>query len=142
MPIRLEIVTAERQVYADNVDYVVLPGQEGELGILPNHAPLVTTLKTGELRIRLGSFVEYFAVAGGFAQVRPDKVVVLADAAERSEEIDEARADQARDRAEQALREHPEQATASLQALRRANLRLQVVRRRRSSLPAGTIQVS
>ncbi len=133
MPFRLEIVTVEREVFAEEVDFVVVPGEGGELGILPRHAPLVSTLKTGELRIRRAGQVEYFAVSGGFVQVRPDKVVVLADAAEHSEEIDEARAQEARERAEVSLREHPERGGQVLQELRRATLRLQVARRRQRS---------
>jgi F-type H+-transporting ATPase subunit epsilon len=136
MPFRLEIVTVEREVFAEDVDFVVVRGEGGELGILPHHAPLISTLKTGELRMRRAGQVEYFAVSGGFVQVRPDKVVVLADAAEHSEEIDEARAQEARERAETSLREHPERAAQALQELRRATLRLQVARRRQHAPPA------
>ena len=82
MPLRLEIVTPERQAYADDVDAVVCPGTEGEIGVLPHHAPLLSTLGLGELRIRKGGHEEYFAIAGGFLQVRPDKVVVMAELAE------------------------------------------------------------
>jgi F-type H+-transporting ATPase subunit epsilon len=76
VPLHLEIVTPERLAFSEDVDAVVCPGVEGELGILPHHAPLLTTLGVGELRIRRGSEEEYFAIAGGFLQVRPDKVVV------------------------------------------------------------------
>ena len=82
MPIKLEIVTPERLVFDETVDAVTLPGSEGELGILPHHAPLVSTLGVGELRIRSGGQEEYFAIAGGFVQVLPDKVVVMAETAD------------------------------------------------------------
>ena len=88
MTLRLEIVTPERLVYADDVDAVVCPGIEGELGVLPHHAPLLTTLGVGELRIRKGGEEDYFAIVGGFLQVRPDKVVVMAETADMASEID------------------------------------------------------
>ena len=83
MPLELEIVTPERLAFADTVDAVVLPGSQGELGVLPHHAPLITTLGVGELRIRKGGTEESFAIVGGFLQVRPDKVVVMAETAAR-----------------------------------------------------------
>jgi len=86
MPLQLEIVTPERQVYSDTVDSVQVPGSEGELGVLPHHAPLVSTLGVGELRFRKDGTEESFAIVGGFLQVRPDRVVVLAETADRSEE--------------------------------------------------------
>ena len=82
MPIELEIVTPERLAYSDTVDSVVLPGSEGELGVLPHHAPLVSMLGVGELRIRKDGQEESFAIVGGFLQVRPDKVVVMAETAD------------------------------------------------------------
>ena len=88
MPLLLEIVTPERLAYADTVDAVVLPGSEGELGVLPHHAPLVSMLGVGELRIRKGGAEESFAIVGGFLQVRPDKVVVMAETADLASEID------------------------------------------------------
>ena len=88
MPIELEIVTPERLAYSDTVDSVQLPGSEGELGVLPHHAPLVSTLGVGELRIRKGGTEESFAIVGGFLQVRPDKVVVMAETADMASEID------------------------------------------------------
>lgn len=130
MPFRLEIVTADRQVFADDVDFVVVPGALGELGILPHHAPLISALKPGELRMRRGGQAEFYALGGGFVQVRPDKVVVLADDAQHSEEIDESRVNEARERAEMELREHPERATDAAIALRYAQVRLQVAQRR------------
>src|SRR3972149_5808518 len=105
MPLLLEIVTPERQVFSEQVDSVVCPGVEGELGILPHHAPLLTTLGVGELRIRRGGEEEYFAIAGGFLQVRPDKVVVMAETADMASEIDVEKAREARREAERALAE-------------------------------------
>src|SRR3989304_1911508 len=83
---RLEIVTAEKEVYADDVELLVAPGVEGELGILPYHAPLMTMLQPGELRIRKGGEEILMCVGGGFLEVRPDKAIILADTAERAEE--------------------------------------------------------
>ena len=103
MPLLLEIVTPEKLAYSDTVDAVTLPGSEGELGVLPHHAPLVSTLGVGELRIRKGGQVDTFAIAGGFLQVRPDKVVVMAEMADMAAEIDVERAAEARREAEQAL---------------------------------------
>lgn len=101
--IKLDIVTAERSIYSDNVDMVVATGVEGELGILPHHAPLMTILKPGELKIKKGGEEILMAVSGGFLEVRPDHVIVLADAAERAEEIDVLRAQAAREKAREAL---------------------------------------
>ena len=95
MTLHLEVVTPERLVYSDDVDRVQVPGSEGELGILPHHAPLVATLGTGELRIIKGSSEESIAVIGGFVQVRPDKVVIMAESADLAAEIDLERAQQA-----------------------------------------------
>ncbi len=103
--IRLDIVTAERSVYAEDVDMVIAPGVEGQLGILPHHAPLMTTLQAGELRVKKGGEEVSLAISGGFLEVRPDRVVVLADAAERAGEIDMARAEEAKRRAQELLAE-------------------------------------
>jgi F-type H+-transporting ATPase subunit epsilon len=103
MPLLLEIVTPERLAYSDTVDAVTLPGSEGELGVLPHHAPLVSMLGLGELRIRKGGEVESFAIVGGFLQVRPDKVVVMAETADMAAEIDLEKAQEARKEAEKAL---------------------------------------
>jgi F-type H+-transporting ATPase subunit epsilon len=103
MPIQLDIVTPERLAFSEEVDAVNVPGIEGELGILPHHAPLVSTLGVGELRIRKGSTEESFAIFGGFLQVLPDKVVVLAETADMASEIDLAKAGEARREAEKAL---------------------------------------
>ena len=103
MPLLLEIVTPERLAYSDTVDSVQLPGSEGELGVLPHHAPLVSMLGVGELRIRKGGQEESFAIAGGFLQVRPDRVVVMAETADMASEIDLERAQEARRDAERAI---------------------------------------
>ncbi|HEX5589255.1 MAG TPA: F0F1 ATP synthase subunit epsilon [Candidatus Limnocylindrales bacterium] len=103
MPLLLEIVTPERLAFSDTVDAVQLPGVEGELGVLPHHAPLVSMLGLGELRIRRGAETETFAIAGGFLQVRPDKVVVMAEMADIAAEIDLEKAAEARREAERAL---------------------------------------
>src|SRR6476620_12700588 len=103
MPLQLEIVTPERQVYSDTVDSVQLPGSEGELGVLPHHAPLVSTLGVGELRFRKDGIEESFAIVGGFLQVRPDRVVVLAETADLASDIDLEKAQEARREAERAL---------------------------------------
>jgi F-type H+-transporting ATPase subunit epsilon len=136
---RLEIVTAERVVFSDDVDVVVAPGVEGELGILPHHAPLMTMLLPGELLVRKGGEEFLMAISGGFLEVRPDRIIVLADAAERAEDIDVARAEEAKRRAEERLKHPtPEVDMARAEAsLRRAITRLQVVerRRRRSGAP-------
>ena len=139
MPLRLEIVTPERLAYAEDVDAVVCPGIEGELGILPHHAPLLTTLGVGELRIRRRpGDEEYFAIAGGFLQVRPDKVVVMAETADMASEIDLARAEEARREAERALAEgfeEPADLARARAALQRALLHIRVAERRRREGP-------
>jgi F-type H+-transporting ATPase subunit epsilon len=138
MPLHLEIVTPERLAYEGDVDAVVCPGIEGELGILPHHAPLLTTLGFGELRIRTGGQEESFAIAGGFLQVRPDKVVVMAETADLASEIDLEAAEQARRDAERQLSEgyvdgaDLARARASMQ---RALLHIRVAERRRREGP-------
>ena len=99
----LEVATPTRLVVAETADEIVVPGRQGYFGVLPGHAPLLTTLGVGELMYRVGRDEHYLAVAGGFAEVRNDKVIVLADSAERPEEIDRARAEQAKERAERRL---------------------------------------
>ena len=135
--IKLEIVTAERLVYADDVDVVVAPGIEGQLGILPHHAPLMTTLQPGELRVMKGEEEFSLAISGGFLEVRPERVIILADACERAEEIDVSRAEEAKRRAEERLkRPTPEvDVTQADAAMRRALARLQVVEHRRKRRP-------
>jgi F-type H+-transporting ATPase subunit epsilon len=126
---KIDIVTAERIVYSEEVDGVVAPGVEGQLGILPHHAPLMTILQAGELVVRKGGEEETMAISGGFLEVRPDHVIVLADQAERAEEIDAARAEAARRRAEERLKDRRAgglDATRAEAALRRAIVRLSV----------------
>ncbi len=132
-PMLLEIITAERQVYSDEVDAVVAPGVEGQLGILPHHAPLMTVLQPGELLIRKGGEEAYLAVTGGFMEVLGNKVTVLADAAERSDEIDEQRAQDAIEQAQERIRNRgsDEQLEEALRSLRRAQVRVGIARRRR-----------
>ena len=101
--IKLDIVTAERMIYSEDVSMVVAPGVEGQLGILPHHTPLMTTLEAGELRVKKDEEEIVLAISGGFIEVRPDRIIVLADSAERAEEIDIARAEEAKRRAEQKL---------------------------------------
>src|SRR3954447_10927225 len=137
MPLQLEIVTPERLAYSDTVDQVVVPGSEGELGILPHHAPLLAMLGVGELRIRKGGVDESFAIAGGFVQVRPDKVVVMAEMADLASEIDLERANEARREAERALETGHEEADllAARAALQQALLRIRVAERRHREGP-------
>lgn len=130
----VEIITGERIVYRqENVDMVVAPGSEGTLGILPSHAPLISLLSQGELRVKKGAEEESLVVFGGFIEIVDDKVIILADSAERTEEIDLARASDARQNAENALQNREdvvdlEEAEASL---RRAAIRERIGQRRR-----------
>jgi len=138
MPLQLEIVTPEKLAYADEVDSVVLPGSEGELGVLPHHAPLISTLGAGELRLRKGGQEESFAIVGGFLQVLPDKVVVMAETADVASEIDLEKAQEARRQAEQALESgYVEGAdlAAARAALQTALLRIRVAERRHREGP-------
>lgn len=133
MPIQLEIVTPERLAYSDTVDSVQLPGSEGELGVLPHHAPLVSTLGVGELRIRKGGSEESFAIVGGFLQVRPDRVVVMAETADLASDIDLEKAQEARREAEKALETGYQEGAdlaAARAALQQALLRIRVAERR------------
>jgi len=128
----LELATPTRMVVAETVDEVVVPGSEGYFGVLPGHAPLLATLGIGELTYRVGRDERHVAVAGGFAEVRNDKVIVLADSAELPQDIDRARAERARDRAEQRLsgrsQDEIDYARAGA-ALARAVTRIQVANR-------------
>jgi F-type H+-transporting ATPase subunit epsilon len=138
MPLQLEIVTPERQVYSDTVDSVQVPGSEGELGVLPHHAPLVSTLGVGELRFRKDGVEESFAIVGGFLQVRPDKVVVLAETADMASEIDLEKAQEARREAERALETSYHEGAdlaAARAALQQALLRIRVAERRHREGP-------
>ncbi len=135
MPIRCEIVSQDRVVYQGDADMVLLPGTDGEMGILPHHAPLLTTLKYGIIKVRLQGQESIFTVAGGIAEVQPDILTILADSAENVEEIDVQRAEAARKRAEESLAKGiPADSDAYLRmeaALRKSNLRLDAVRRYR-----------
>jgi F-type H+-transporting ATPase subunit epsilon len=138
MPLKLEIVTPEKLAYEGEVDSVQLPGSEGELGVLPHHAPLVSTLGAGELRLRTGGQEESFAIVGGFLQVLPDRVVVMAETADMASEIDLEKAQEARRKAEQALEsgfvEGADLAAARV-ALQTALLRIRVAERRHREGP-------
>lgn len=136
MTVRCEIVSQDRTVFEGEVDMVILPGAAGEMGILPNHSQVLTTLKYGVVRVRRAGREEQFTVAGGVAEVQPTLITVLADAAENVAEIDLSRAEFARGRAQELMAKGPPPGTdAYLQveaALRRSNLRLDAVRRYRS----------
>ena len=129
----LEIATPTRLLVSETVDEVVAPGIEGYFGVLPGHAPFLTTLGIGELSYRIGREEYHLAIAGGFAEVRNDKVIILADAAERPEDVDRARAERARERAERRLAGRSDEAevdyTRALQALAKALTRLLVAGR-------------
>jgi len=134
VPIRLEIVSPERRAYTDEVDMVTVPGIDGELGILPHHTRLISALGTGELRIRKAGTEQILLISGGFVEVRPDKVIVLADLAEHSDEIDEAKAVEARREAEAKLGEvhDPVDVARVRAALQTALMRERIATRRRS----------
>ena len=129
--LELEIVTPDKLLVRERVDGVQIPGKTGELGILPGHAPLITTLTIGEISYRQGTNTHYLAVAWGFAEVLPQKVTILADTAERAEEIDVKRAQEAKARAEEALKRAASDLDfeATLYAQRRAEVRLEVAAR-------------
>ena len=146
MPIRCEIVSQDKTLYEGDVDIVVLPGTSGVMGILPKHAPLLTTLNFGVVKVRIGDEEKNFAVAGGVAEVQPDIVTVLADRAENIEEIDIARAEAAQGRAKEYMEEGPPPDTdrylAMSAALRRSNLRLDAVKRYRRGKPKTQAHIS
>ncbi len=133
MPIRCEVVSQDRIVFQGEVDIVNLPGVEGDMGILPNHSPVLTLLRFGVVSIKTKTDEQFFTVAGGVAEVQPDQVTILADAAENVDEIDIKRAELARKRAEEALAKTPQTQTdeylAIQAAMRRSNLRLDAARR-------------
>ena len=139
MPMMLEIITAERQVYGEEVDMVIVPGIDGQLGILPHHAPLMTVLQPGEITIRKGGSDDYLAVTGGFLEVLGNRVSILADAAERSDEIDEERAQEAMRRAQERITGQPAEMELgrAVASMRRAQMRLDLVRRRRPRAGMG-----
>ncbi|MEO6196961.1 MAG: F0F1 ATP synthase subunit epsilon [Dehalococcoidia bacterium] len=144
MPLSVHIVTAEREVFAEEgVDEVVAPGSEGELTVLPSHAPLLTMIKPGIMRLVKGGQDIDVAITGGFLEVRGDRVTILADAAEKADEIDAVRAEEARRRAERAMQERAstEQFIEAAAEMQRALLRLKVVervRRRSGTRPPGS----
>ncbi|MBU2236138.1 F0F1 ATP synthase subunit epsilon [Patescibacteria group bacterium] len=132
--LQFEITTPEGKVYSKQVDEVVLPTPNGEIGVLPNHIPLVSLLSPGEVRIKVGSEETYLAVSGGFIEVRPDKVLVLADTAEHADEIDEARAEAAKIKAQELAnvkRTDAKEFAALTAKIEKEFARLKVVRRRR-----------
>lgn len=147
MTIRCEIVSQDRAVFQGDVDIVVVPGTDGEMGILPHHVPLLSTLGLGVIKVRQGAEEQYFTVTGGLVEVQPDIVTILADAAEDVGEIDIVRAEEAKRRAEERLAQGPgkdaEAHLAAEAALRRSALRLDVARklgrttRRSSQLPTS-----
>jgi len=139
---RLEIVTAERMVYSEDIDALVAWGVEGQLGILPHHAPLMTMLQPGDLMIRKNKEEDYFVISGGFLEVRPDKVIVLADACERADEINVTRAEEAKKKAQETMKASPMSAEAASAeaALRRSLARLKVAeKKRRKPLGPGPV---
>ena len=129
--LELQIVTPDKLLVHERVEGVQIPGKSGELGVLPGHAPLITTLTIGEIGYRQGTNTHYLSVAWGFAEVLPDKVTILADTAERAEEIDVRRAQEAKARAEEALRRAAADLDfdATLYALHRAEVRIAVAAR-------------
>lgn len=133
MPIQCEIVSQDRNVFSGLVDMVLLPGVDGVMGILPRHSPILTNLNFGVITVITKTGREYFTVAGGIAEVQPDQVTVLADAAENVEEIDEDRAEKAKEKAEQLLKEIQSSDYADLNvlknALRRSTLRLDAIKK-------------
>lgn len=132
MTIRCEIVSQDRAVYSGDVDIVVVPGAAGEMGILPHHAPLLSTLQYGLIKVRVKGQEEVFTVAGGIVEVQPDKVTILADAAENVAEIDVARAEAARKRADELLQKgipvDTDEYLMLQAAIKRSDLRLRAAR--------------
>jgi F-type H+-transporting ATPase subunit epsilon len=125
--IQIEVVTPERMVVKDTADDIQIPGKDGYLGILPGHAPLITELAVGEISYRHGGQTKRLSVAWGFAEVLPDKVTILAETAERADEIDVSRAQSAKQRAEEVLKKAGPSGDESAQvALQRANTRIEV----------------
>jgi F-type H+-transporting ATPase subunit epsilon len=133
MPIQVDITSQDRCVFSGPADIIVVPGADGEMGILPNHSPVLSTLKFGIIKVRTKQEEKIFTVAGGIVEVQPDHVIVLADAAENVDEIDTSRAEAARKRAEEllskAIPEDTDTYLALQSALRRSNLRLEAVKK-------------
>ncbi len=143
MPLRVQIVTQEGPLFDEAAaDIVVLPGTEGEMGILPHHAPLLSTLAFGEVRVRKGGAEESFIVYGGVAEVRPDGVIVLADTGESTYDLDEQKAQAARQGAEKLMREGlpPDRQAAIAQELRRAGIQENILRKVKSRPPTMRIK--
>ena len=134
MPFLCDIITQERTVFSEEVEYASLPGTEGVLGILPNHSPLLTALNFGEVMVRQSGDEQFFAIGGGFAEIQPGHVIILADSAEHADEIDMDRAERARVDAEEAMETgvsaDAERYAQIDAALRRAQIRIDVSRRR------------
>jgi F-type H+-transporting ATPase subunit epsilon len=131
---QLEVVTPQRLIVSEDVDELVAPGVEGYFGVWPGHTPFMTTLKIGELSYKRRGEERFLAVSWGYAEVRPDKAIILVESAERSEEIDLARAEQAKTRAEERLRRWGDETTDFVRAqaaLERALTRVSVAARRR-----------
>ncbi len=141
MPIQCDIITQERIVFSGQVDSVNLPGVEGRMGILPNHSPVLTLLDFGEVYIRKNGVEEYFAIGGGFVEIQPDHVTILADSAEQADEIDVDRAERARQQAEEVMRtgvkDDPDRIAAVRASLLKAQVRSNVGRRRRTQAMGG-----
>jgi F-type H+-transporting ATPase subunit epsilon len=138
MPLHLQIVTPQKRAFEGDVDEVIVPGSEGELGILPHHAPLVSLLGQGILRLKQGGQEQEFAIFGGFLQVRPDRVVVLAETADLGSDVDLERAERARREAEKMLQgglaEEVDLARARA-ALQRALIRIRIAERGHREAP-------
>lgn len=134
--INLQIVTIEKKIFDEKVDSISLPTPMGEIGILPNHVPLVTSLTEGEIKIEKGKEISNLTCTGGFAQIQPNKVIVLTDAAEHAEDIDVKRAEAAKKKAEETMKKagikKPEYGVAAA-ALRRSLIRIQVARKVRGT---------
>ena len=137
MPFQCDIITQEKTVFSEEVDYASLPGTEGVLGVLPNHSPLLTALNFGEVMVRQSGDEYFFAIGGGFAEIQPGHVIILADSAEQADEIDMDRAERARNDAEEAMETgvsaDAERYAQIDAALRRAQIRIDVSRRRSGS---------
>lgn len=140
MPIEVEIVTPRRQLFAGEVEMITLPGADGQMGVLRNHAPLLTILNIGEIVLHLpDGRQDYIAVSGGVVEVRPNKVIVLAQSAERADEIDIDRAQAALQRAQESIRNRSTQERRPVElALERSRVRLKVAERRRRQRTPGS----
>jgi F-type H+-transporting ATPase subunit epsilon len=142
MPIRVEVVTQEKMLFElDDADMVIVPGSEGVMGILPNHSPVISAMNAGELIVRRGNAEEVFAIYGGFVDIRPDKVLVLADAAEFASEISVQEAEAARERVQAILDQGvpPEDEALVAAQLRQAELAINVARKHQSK--AGSVRI-